>query len=299
MRTRLQPRSALSRFAQIDGVCAALSMEGSPRYTLIPCSSLSPVLALYMEGEAGAQIDRILAPCSPDADGIVASIRALHGSVRPLVPGAKLHAVVDACHNDSVLDLPFLCNMSRTGNWQWEDHRPPSSVCKGTSGGQAVLISGYSDDKSKFSMRHASEEQFSRFLLYEVDAIRKACASLEEGYLPPVTFIVVQKRHHTRFCPEDHCSHKQTDRRGNILPGTAVDTKICHPSESDFYLCSHSSIHEHSFSNCTPKYDSLYILVVIRSVGLTSRYNRINAWTKEAHDKPDSVELMKGMVSAT
>jgi hypothetical protein len=79
MRTRLQPRSALSRFAQIDGVCAALSMEGSPRYTLIPCSSLSPVLALYMEGEAGAQIDRILAPCSPDADGIVASIRALHG----------------------------------------------------------------------------------------------------------------------------------------------------------------------------------------------------------------------------
>jgi metacaspase-1 len=33
--------------------------------------------------------------------------------VRPLVPGAKLHAVVDACHSDSVLDLPFLCNMSR------------------------------------------------------------------------------------------------------------------------------------------------------------------------------------------
>ncbi|PWZ53266.1 Metacaspase-1 [Zea mays] len=72
--------------------------------------------------------------------------------VRPLVPGAKLHAVVDACHSDSVLDLPFLCNMSRTGNWQWEDHRPPSGVCKGTSGGQAVLISGYSDGKSKFSM---------------------------------------------------------------------------------------------------------------------------------------------------
>jgi hypothetical protein len=42
---------------------------------------------------------------------------------------------------------------------------------------------------------------------------------LEEGYLPPVTFIVVQKRHHTRFCPKDHHSHKQTDRRGNILPG--------------------------------------------------------------------------------
>ncbi|XP_066387742.1 metacaspase-1-like [Miscanthus floridulus] len=72
--------------------------------------------------------------------------------VRPLVHGAKLHAVVDACHSATVLDLPFLCNMSRTGNCQWEDHRPPSGVCKGTSGGQAVLISGYSDGKTKFSV---------------------------------------------------------------------------------------------------------------------------------------------------
>jgi hypothetical protein len=75
----LQPRSAISRFAKIDGVCAALSMEGSPRYTLIPCSALYPVLALYMEGEVGAQIDGIPAPRSPVADGIAASIRALHG----------------------------------------------------------------------------------------------------------------------------------------------------------------------------------------------------------------------------
>ncbi|KAJ1296819.1 hypothetical protein BS78_01G331800 [Paspalum vaginatum] len=71
--------------------------------------------------------------------------------VRPLVHGAKLHAVVDACHSATVLDLPFLCCRSRCGNWQWEDHRPPSGVCKGTSGGQAVLIAGYSDGRSKIS----------------------------------------------------------------------------------------------------------------------------------------------------
>ncbi|KAK3126587.1 hypothetical protein QOZ80_7AG0558960 [Eleusine coracana subsp. coracana] len=29
---------------------------------------------------------------------------------------------------------------------------------------------------------------------------------------------------------------------GNILPGTVVDTSICHPSEFDFYLCSHAGI---------------------------------------------------------
>ncbi|KAF8681816.1 hypothetical protein HU200_045256 [Digitaria exilis] len=87
-----------------------------------------------------------------------------------------------------------------------------------------------------------SEGQFSQVLLYEMDAIRKACASLEEGYLPRVTFVVVQKRHHTRLFPENHRARDQTDKSGNILPGTVVDTKICHPSEFNFYLCSHSGI---------------------------------------------------------
>ncbi|KAK1599224.1 hypothetical protein QYE76_071928 [Lolium multiflorum] len=63
-----------------------------------------------------------------------------------------------------------------------------------------------------------------------------------EGYLPPVTFVVVQKRHHTRLFPENHGARDLTDRSGNILPGTVVDTKICHPSEFDFYLCSHAGI---------------------------------------------------------
>ncbi|AQL05968.1 hypothetical protein ZEAMMB73_Zm00001d047243 [Zea mays] len=160
----LQPRSAISRFAKIDGVCAALSMEGSPRYTLIPCSALYPVLALYMEGE-----DR-----EPAVRGSPSTVGRLQGHER------------------------------RLGGAYQRLQRRQKHV-------QHVHVLG---------------------------------VFLEEGYLPPVTFIVVQKRHHTRFCPKDHRSHKQTDRRGNILPGTAVDTKICHPSESDFYLCSHSGIHD-------------------------------------------------------
>ncbi|KAH9738150.1 protein argonaute MEL1 [Citrus sinensis] len=84
-----------------------------------------------------------------------------------------------------------------------------------------------------------SEGQFSHVLLSEMDAIRKACQSLEESYLPPVTFIVVQKRHHTRFFPTNP---SQTDKSGNIQPGTVVDRMICHPLEFDFYLCSHAGI---------------------------------------------------------
>ncbi|KAH8500288.1 hypothetical protein H0E87_015513 [Populus deltoides] len=87
-----------------------------------------------------------------------------------------------------------------------------------------------------------SEGQFYQVLLYEMDAIRKACASLEPNYQPPVTFIVVQKRHHTRLFANNHRDRNSTDKSGNILPGTVVDSKICHPTEFDFYLCSHAGI---------------------------------------------------------
>uniref|UniRef100_A0A1J3K2H6 Protein argonaute 1 n=1 Tax=Noccaea caerulescens TaxID=107243 RepID=A0A1J3K2H6_NOCCA len=87
-----------------------------------------------------------------------------------------------------------------------------------------------------------SEGQFYQVLLYELDAIRKACASLEAGYQPPVTFVVVQKRHHTRLFANNHNDRHSVDKSGNILPGTVVDSKICHPTEFDFYLCSHAGI---------------------------------------------------------
>ncbi|KAF5452757.1 hypothetical protein F2P56_027724 [Juglans regia] len=87
-----------------------------------------------------------------------------------------------------------------------------------------------------------SEGQFYQVLLYELDAIRKACASLEPNYQPPVTFIVVQKRHHTRLFANNHRDRSSTDKSGNVLPGTVVDSKICHPTEFDFYLCSHAGI---------------------------------------------------------
>jgi eukaryotic translation initiation factor 2C len=61
--------------------------------------------------------------------------------------------------------------------------------------------------------------------------------------------VVVQKRHHTRLFANNHNDQRTVDRSGNILPGTVVDSKICHPTEFDFYLCSHAGIQvDSSFS---------------------------------------------------
>lgn len=62
-----------------------------------------------------------------------------------------------------------------------------------------------------------SEGQFAEVMKTEIDAIRKACYALEASYKPPITFIVVQKRHHARFFP---LNKNEADRSGNCLPGT-------------------------------------------------------------------------------
>ncbi|OQS04315.1 Argonaute1 (AGO1) [Thraustotheca clavata] len=84
-----------------------------------------------------------------------------------------------------------------------------------------------------------SEGQFQHVLAHEIAAIRRACAKLEEGYNPQITFVVVQKRHHTRIFPTQQAD---ADRSGNSKAGTVVDTGCCHPTEYDFYLMSHSGI---------------------------------------------------------
>lgn len=54
---------------------------------------------------------------------------------------------------------------------------------------------------------HAQEDLWFIFVVFvvrdlsphQVRAIEQACASLEVNYRPTITFIVVQKRHHTRL----------------------------------------------------------------------------------------------------
>ncbi len=53
--------------------------------------------------------------------------------------------------------------------------------------------------------------------------------------LPKITFLVVKKRHNTRFFAYDG------QRTNNIEAGTVIDQDIIHPSQFDFYLCSQAS----------------------------------------------------------
>ncbi|CAI9774049.1 unnamed protein product [Fraxinus pennsylvanica] len=92
--------------------------------------------------------DETLCPLDYETQGMIVDDEINATIVRPLPPGVKLHAIIDACHSGTMLDLPHLCRMDRTGRYRWEDHRPRSGAWKGTNGGEVISFSGCDDDQT-------------------------------------------------------------------------------------------------------------------------------------------------------
>ncbi|XP_015905734.2 protein argonaute-4 [Parasteatoda tepidariorum] len=96
---------------------------------------------------------------------------------------------------------------------------------------------GKKPEKIIFYRDGVSDSYFQEVKEEEVNAVRRACMELQSDYQPAITFVVVQKRHHVRFRPEDFRDGARPE--GNVPPGTVADTEIVHPLHRDFYLCSH------------------------------------------------------------
>lgn len=86
-----------------------------------------------------------------------------------------------------------------------------------------------------------SHGEFDKVTTKEVQAIRDGCKRFREGYQPKITFLVVQKRHHTRFFPKDKMN-SGGDKYGNVPAGTYVDRIITDGTIQNFYLVSHVSV---------------------------------------------------------
>nr|QEI10611.1 argonaute 2 X2 [Myzus persicae] len=131
-------------------------------------------------------------------------------------------------------------------NMEWRLQSPKVEIIQDLEDIVHIQLVKYKDrtksvPKKIFYFRDGvSEGQFLQLLEYELIAIRRACLRLNINYKPSVTFLVVQKRHHTRMFPKYSCD--MDGKFANVPSGTIIDTQITHPTELDFYLCSHASI---------------------------------------------------------
>jgi len=97
---------------------------------------------------------------------------------------------------------------------------------------------GFLPNKIVFYRDGVDDGHFQKVLDNEVRALKNACKALYlDNELPKITFIVVKKRHNTRFFLLD-----PNGRSTNVQPGTVIDTHLVHPHDFDFYLNSHAAI---------------------------------------------------------
>lgn len=57
--------------------------------------------------------DETLCPVDFERNGQIVDDEINRALVNPLQPGVRLHAIVDACHSGTILDLPFLCQINQ------------------------------------------------------------------------------------------------------------------------------------------------------------------------------------------
>lgn len=68
-----------------------------------------------LNGDEVDGFDETLLPVDHATSGVIVDDEINATIVRPLPYGVKLHAIIDACHSGTVMDLPYLCRMERYG----------------------------------------------------------------------------------------------------------------------------------------------------------------------------------------
>ncbi|KAG9451486.1 hypothetical protein H6P81_011451 [Aristolochia fimbriata] len=99
------------------------------------------------DGDEVDGYDEAICPMDYQTAGTIVDDEINDVLVRPLPRGAKLHAVIDASHSGTVLDLPFVCKMGRDGMYQWMNQSQPCAY-RGTNGGLAICFSSCRDDQT-------------------------------------------------------------------------------------------------------------------------------------------------------
>lgn len=117
--------------------------------------------------------------------------------------------------------------------WQTHNHRLPENIL--------------------FYRDGVSDTQFDALRSVELPQIEAACAAISSKvsedrnpfgkapYKPKLTFVVVSKRHHTRFYPQSN-DRSDKDANDNCKPGTVIDSEVVSPFDFDFYLQAHAAI---------------------------------------------------------
>ncbi|XP_041015889.1 metacaspase-1-like, partial [Juglans microcarpa x Juglans regia] len=124
---------------------------------LVEGSESGDLLVFYYSGHGLRQpdvtneeldgFDETICPVDFMQEGMILDNEIHSTIVRPLKEGVTLHAIVDACHSGTILDLDYTYDLQRK---DWESNRPPSKLADKSSAsgtGLAICLSACGDDQ--------------------------------------------------------------------------------------------------------------------------------------------------------
>ncbi|XP_057978367.1 metacaspase-1-like isoform X2 [Malania oleifera] len=159
-----------------DFIPTKANMERSLRWLVEDCKP-GDSLVFYFSGHGLRQpdfnydeldgFDETLCPSDFKAQGMIFDNYINDTIVRPLVKDVTLHAIIDACHSGTALDLDYIYNKEKE---EWDSNRHPlCPINKGTNGGLAICFSACRDDQiaadtTAFSKKSMSGALTSSFI---------------------------------------------------------------------------------------------------------------------------------------
>ncbi|XP_021776458.1 metacaspase-1-like [Chenopodium quinoa] len=162
----------LTEESDLDRVPTKANMEESLRW-LVEGSKPGDSLVFYFSGHGLRQrdfdndeldgFDETLCPVDFKTEGMIFDNDINTMIVKPLIKGVTLHAIVDACHSGTILDLEYLYDL--TGR-KWLHNRPPSGAKKCTRGGRAICFSACRDDEMATDSNAFTKKGMSGVMTY-------------------------------------------------------------------------------------------------------------------------------------
>lgn len=94
-------------------------------------------------GDESDGMDETILPTDYKRTGMIIDDELNAALVRPLRPGVTLHAVIDACHSGTALDLAYQTKVDGAGHFLWKGKRRQ----KGTAGGTVFQLGACLDEQ--------------------------------------------------------------------------------------------------------------------------------------------------------
>ncbi|KAG8473440.1 hypothetical protein CXB51_035614 [Gossypium anomalum] len=156
------------------------NIESSLKWLVKDCRSGDSLVFYYsghglrqpdFEGDEIDGFDETICPVDFLKEGMIVDNDIYATIVQPLTEGVRLHAIVDACHSGTILDLEHYYDNNEQ---RWKDNKPPSGARKQTSGGKAYCISACEDDQVAADTTAFSSKTMNGALTYILIEVVKA-----------------------------------------------------------------------------------------------------------------------------